>query len=183
MKTKTLQIKGFLVVMILLVLTSCGSYVDPYSVYKSVPFGKIITNGVEITAEDGTFVLRSGEVWTPPFQNLTPGYGINTPNADMVNLYQAAFATGAKRVKVKVPYQDEPLYGVLMLSKIYPQGNSAVTRSYQISIPESYVDAAQNGKISVLYEYYDTGDYDSNGNPIVPKTWVLWLSDMPFATN
>lgn len=172
-----------LLVMVSFILNSCASplSIDPYNAYKSVPFGKIITDGVEITAENGTFTLRSGEVWTPPYQNLTPGYGINTPSADMVNLYKAALVLGAEKVRVKVPYQSEPLYGVLLLSKVYPQGNSAVTRSYQISIPESYVDAAQNGKISVLYEYYDTGDYDSYGNPIVPKTWVLWLSDIPFS--
>jgi len=172
--------------LILFFLHSCSTYVDPSSYYKSVPYGKIITDGVEISSLDDVytnpFLLRSGEIWTPPFQNMTPGFGMNTPNADMVNFYKTAvLRMGAKMVMVKVPYQSEPLYGILLLAKIYPQGNSAVTRSYQISIPKSYVDAAQNGRVSVLYEYYDTGDYDSDGRPIVPKTWVLWLSDIPFS--
>jgi hypothetical protein len=86
---------------------------------------------------------------------------------------------GAKKVRVKVPYQSKELYGVLLLSKIYNGCSSAVTRSYQISIPESYVDKALNGKISVLYEYYT----NCGVMPLATtkgKTWVLWLSDVPF---
>ena len=49
-----------------------------------------------------------------------------------------------------------------------------VTRSYQISVPKDYVLQAMNGQVSVLYEYYDCGR-DKN-----LKTWILWLSDVPF---
>lgn len=171
----------------LFTLNSCAvSSVGASGSYKSVPYGKIVTSGVEITAEDGSFALSSGKVWTPPFQN-NPLRSVNAANANMVTLYKAALALGgAKKVRVKVPYQSEPLYGVLLLSRVYPGSSSAVTRSYQISIPKSYVDAAQNGKVSVLYEYYDMGGVEASSligpkNGTAPKTWVLWLSDIPFS--
>jgi len=195
MKTKTLQFNGFLALMILLIFNSCGSI---GSIDKSVPYGKIITEGVEITAEDGSFTLRSNEVWTPPFQNDTEGTGLNSAKTDMVGFYKDALEHGAKKVRVKVPYQTEPLYGVLLLGKVYSGVSLAVTRSYQISIPVSYVEAAQNGKVSVLYEYYDVkkkspskilkyaalgaaGALIKSPDENNPKTWVLWLSDIPFS--
>ncbi|MFA7687717.1 MAG: hypothetical protein WCY25_07620 [Moheibacter sp.] len=214
MKTNALETNGFFsLILISIFLTSCATrsvYIPPAPVvpiYKSVPYGKIVTDGVEITAEDGSFTLLPNEIWTPPFQNETSGYGINKPDADMVNLYKVALhSMGAKQVRVRVPYQSEPLYGVLLLSKVHPESTAAVTRSYQISIPEGYVAAAQNGKISVLYEYYDmpktNGTYgisqESVSSGLIgfstmtspsagfsietsPKTWVLWLSDIPFS--
>lgn len=84
---------------------------------------------------------------------------------------------GARKVRVKVPYQSEELYGVLLLSKVFTDCNTAVTRSYQITIPESYVEQAKNGKISVLYERYSGCGMVKNKDG---KTWVLWLSDIPF---
>lgn len=171
----------------LFILYSCAvSSVGASGSYKPVPYGKIVTGGVEIAAEDGSFVLRSGKVWTPPFQNAPLG-PVNASNENMINLYKIALASGgAKKVMVKVPYQPDPLYGVLLLSSVYRESSSAVTRSYQISIPKSYVDAAQNGKVSVLYEYYDMGGVAVGGmigpkRGAAPKTWVLWLSDIPFS--
>ena len=167
----------FLVLLALFIFNSC----DVQDTYSSVPYGKIITDGVEIAAEDGFFTLRSDEIWTPPIQNETAKYGMYDPGADMVNFYKTALLyMGAKKVRVKVPYQSRPLYGVLVLSKIYylNSGNPVVTRSYQISIPKNYVDAAQNGKVSVLYESYEVPNSE-----FMPKTWVLWLSDIPFSTD
>jgi hypothetical protein len=174
MKTKTLQIKGFLVLMILFIFNSCSVS----NAWTSVPYGKITTDGVEIIAEDGSFALRSGEVWTPPFQVPSGFYALNIKNADMINLYATALGLGARKVRVKVPYQSEPLYGVLALLPVHSSSTSPVTRSYQISIPKSYVDAAQNGKVSVLYEYYEVPNSE-----FMNKTWILWLSDIPFSTN
>ena len=112
----------FNIVLLLVVVTalgSCGSIAS----YKPVPYGKITTDGVMITAEDGSFKLRSGEVWTPPFQNS----GINASQSDMVNLYTSALKDGAKKVRVKVPYQSESLYGILALNKVHSEATSAAT--------------------------------------------------------
>lgn len=167
---------NFFVTSLLLLLISCGSIKQKVT----VPIGVIKTEGVKISAEDDSFVLESGKIWTSPFQNDTHGYGMHGKNADMVNFFKLAVdKMGAKKVRVKVPYQTKELYGVLLLSKIYDGCSSAVTRSYQISIPKSYVEKALNGKVSVLYEYYTACGVVKDMDPLA-KTWVLWLSDIPF---
>jgi hypothetical protein len=166
----------YLVIIASIILTSCGTV--NYQL-TTVPLGVITTEGVEIKAEDGAFTLKYGENWVPPYQNSTNIAGLHYESAKMIEFYTSALNLGAKKVRVKVPYQSKELYGVLLLSKIYNGCSSAVTRSYQISIPESYVDKALNGKISVLYEYYT----NCGVMPLATtkgKTWVLWLSDVPF---
>lgn len=159
-------------------LASCSSSAPMTNV--NVPFGVIKTEGVTIRDVNNRFVLESGVSWTPPFQNSTHGFGLHKAGASIAQLSDLAITKmGAKRVRVKVPYMEQELYGVLLLSKVYDGCTSAVTRSYQISIPESYVEKALDGRISVLYEYYSDCEtlrfYNANA-----KTWVLWLSDIPF---
>ena len=60
-----------------------------------------------------------------------------------------------------------------MLNPAIDGCENTATRSYQIAIPEEYVQQALNGQVSVLYEYYDCGKLNA-------KTWILWLSDVPF---
>lgn len=156
--------------MFLFFLISCGVGKD------SIETGQIVTPGVEIRAVDGSFTLKSGERWEPPFESITDW-------DDQGEMYREG-ATGkydfalndlrAKKVMVKTPYLEKELYGVLLLNKAMGDCNSPVTRSYQISIPESYAKMALNGQVSVVYEYYSCGD-----NPAI-KTWILWLSDVPF---
>src|SRR5690606_4440318 len=115
---------------------------------ETVPNGRIITEGVEIRAEDNSFILKYNEIWKPPYQNV-PTRKIIKNKVDMVPLYKDAIQKmGAKKVRVKVPYQSEELYGVLLLNKAYEHCSSSTTRSYQISIPASYVETAKNGRIS-----------------------------------
>lgn len=149
----------------LTMLSSCSS------LSVNVPLGKITTDGVTIRAEDGTFNLKSGDIWTPPFQNNLSSE-LNSKK-DLTNFHSKAMELGAKKVRVKVPYQSEELYGILYLSQVSDKCSSATTRSYQITIPNNFVIAAKNGRVSVLYEYYSCGRKQ-------PKTWILWLSDMPF---
>lgn len=154
----------------LLVLGSCGASQVP------VKLGYINTEGVEIRAEDGSFSLESGDSWAPPFRS-TADYGDQEKfqNEKLTGLYDFALNhLRAKRVLVKTPYMEKELHGVLMLNEAFGGCSSPVTRSYQISIPEEYVEKALNGKVTVLYEYYDCEGLTS------AKTWILWLSDVPF---
>lgn len=167
------------ILLICFLLNSCASYTSVPIQSITVSSGVIASEGVEIIAQDGSFHLKSGEIWSPPFQNTTNGYGMHDSNAKMIDYYPQALSMGARRVKVKTPYLNKDLYGILLLSKIYTGCSSAVTRSYQISIPNSYVEKALNGKISVLYEYYTACGSLIGDNP-QGKTWVLWLSDVPF---
>ncbi len=160
----------------IILICACGS---AGYLAQSVPLGFIATEGVEIRAEDGSFVLKSGEQWKPPFENIS-SHEMHRSNADMINFHREALDNmGARKVRVKVPYQSEELYGVLLLSKIYSGCTGAETRSYRITIPESYYRQAQNGKISVLYEYYSQCG-ELIGTDLRAKTWVLWMSDVPF---
>ena len=158
----------------------CSSTKSIYTQKTTVPYGKITTEGVEIVAEDGGFHLKYGERWVPPFQNVTTNEGMHGSNVDMISFHKTAKEKfGAKKVRVKTPYMSKDLHGLLLLSKIYDGCDGAVTRSYQISIPESYVSDALDGKISVVYEYYNA-PCGNVGVSAKPKTWVLWLSDIPF---
>lgn len=145
--------------------------------------GVLATPGCTISAEDNSFTIRSGQEFQPPFQikigsqvlNALPdpfdGFCSDAPS-DRVKEYSEALSSGAERVRVTVPGVAKPLYGVLALLQIADKGDGAATHSYQIEIPQDYVDAASGGKVSVVYEFYDLTGRN------VPS-WVLWLSDQP----
>src|SRR5690606_30187957 len=159
-----LILSGFVVCF----LFSCGSNFNP------INYGNITTPGVVISAEDGSFVLTSESRWNPPFQSTISGTDdMEDINNRITSQYDFAMRFNAQKVKVKTPYLDKDLYGVLMLNPAIDGCDSPATRSYQIAIPEDYVQQALNGQVSVLYEYYDCGRMNA-------KTWILWLSDVPF---
>jgi hypothetical protein len=81
-------------------------------------------------------------------------------------------ASGARAVRVTYPGLKAPLYGLLALCRL-PEGYSgAASRSYRVEIPQSYVDATDGGRVSVVYE-----PFDYNGSELV--AWSLWLSRDP----
>jgi len=143
-----------------------------------------ITKGVIATPDTYIKVPEIGTISTGAFnpqfssrsfltETSTTG---ETPIADAVfQLLKGETEHNFRKVKVKTPYMEEELYGVLMLSQIPPGcQNSPVTQSYRISVPEEYVNAAKGGRVSCVYEYYTCGDSNKK------TTWVLWLSDAPF---
>ncbi|MBA5628663.1 hypothetical protein [Moheibacter lacus] len=153
---------------ILTVFFSCGTNFTP------INYGNITTPGVEITADDGSFYLTSENSWSPPFQSTVSGVDdMEDINNRITSQYDFAMRFNAKKVKVKTPYLNKELFGVLMLNPAIDGCENTATRSYQIAIPEEYVHQALNGQVSVLYEYYDCGKLNA-------KTWILWLSDVPF---
>src|SRR5690606_10203828 len=155
-------------IVFMFLLVSCGVKLT------TVKFGKISTPDVTITAEDGTFVLKSGDNWNPPFYAMSEYNFLQVQqleiNKDITTQYDFAIEElGAKKVRVKTPYSDKELYGVILFNKVAEKCKVPVTRSYQIVVPEDYVQQAMNGQVSVLYEYYDCSGFSL-------KTWVLWLS-------
>src|SRR3954463_7124224 len=143
---------------------------------ERIPEGKLKTPGVTITGQDDNFTIKSGDVFTPTFVVDTfPKYGKWDFN-NLVEKWDEALAMGAKRVRIAVPSQEEPLYGVLLLGTVAPNVKVAAARSYLLEVPQNYVDEAQDGKISVIYEQapYKEGQ--------VWFTWALWMSDRPFRT-
>jgi hypothetical protein len=116
-----------------------------------------------IVAGDGSFEIKAGQTINPPFHSDC----MREPtSAD----FAMAEAGGARRVRVTVPSQHEPLFGILALCSVYKEFNGALSHSYRIEVPDEYVQATDGGRVSVVYE-----KYDMPGGGWLPG-WVLWLS-------
>lgn len=143
---------------------------------KTISKGKIENSEIIITASDKSFKLQ-GE-FNSPFQSSTRYNSLQMSDHDLLEAYKLALHHGAKHVRIKVPGNEKELYGVLALDKADQDGIGPATQSYKIIIPQPYINAAKEGKISVVYEYYhlknegllDVGD-------IKERSWILWLSD------
>ena len=157
---------------LLLLFTACST--TTYN--KTISHGKIDSPDIIITAADNSFRLQ-GE-FTSPFQSSTRYNSLEMRDHELPTAYKLALHHGAQHVRVKIPNIDNELYGVLALDKADQDGIGPGTQSYKIIIPQPYIDAAKDGKISVVYEYYklkndgllDVGD-------IKERSWILWISD------
>ena len=148
-------------------------------------------------AEDGSFEIAPGKSVTSPFTSVA------CPSEGTTKQYAAAEAFGARRVRVYVSQLEEPMYGILALCPIPPGTTGPVSRSYQIQIPQEYIDATTDGRASIVYESLPQcsntkcfGDmmarrgtsyvlasnaaYASGDNGF---GWMLWLSRVPFPKN
>ncbi len=163
---------SLLSVFILFIFSGCST--TTYN--KTISQGKIEDNNIIITARDNSFRLQ-GE-FDSPFQSSTRYNSLEMRDSELPKAYKLALHHGARHVKVSVPGRDEELFGVLALDKADQDGIGPGTQSYKIIIPQPYIDAAKDGKISVVYEYYhlkndgfiDVGD-------IKERSWILWFSD------
>lgn len=161
--------------MVFVILLFSGCATTTYN--KQISNGKIENPEIVITARDGSFKIN-GE-FSSPFQSSVHYHSLNISGEKFINGYYRALGFNAKHVLVKVPHKDKELYGVLALDNADVQGIGPGTVSYKIIIPESYIDAAKDGKISVVYEYYhlkNDGLIDTSN--IKKYSWILWLSDM-----
>ena len=161
----------FTLLLAFIIFTGCGS------TYTSVvPKGLIENPDVVITARDGSFKIN-GE-FESPFVSDVHYHSYNKSGTKLIKGYSRALGFGAKHVMVKVPSRDKELYGVLVLDNADVRGIGAGTKSYKIIIPESYIDAANSGKISVVYEYYHLKNDELTDLSDVKKySWILWISD------
>lgn len=167
-----------------------GCAVAPkYNFYDKVPNQTLAlgTKGLVIEAADGSFKWEYGKQYDVPadypffnWYTNNAALALGTTGFDKVN------ETNAKKVIIHTPYSPEPIYGFLQISKIITEckDKTPETRSYYIQVPESYVKAAEGGKISVMYEsYMCISGYYSNGAKATTKhgysTWALWISDRP----
>lgn len=142
----------------------------------SVAKGKIDNPDIVITARDNSFTLQ-GE-FTSPFQSSTRYNNLVMPDKDLMKAYRLALHHGAKHVRIKVPNKSEELYGVLALDRADKNGMGPGTQSYKIIVPQPYIDAARDGKISVVYEYYKLkNDGVIDVSKINERSWILWFSD------
>ncbi|HQS65858.1 MAG TPA: hypothetical protein PLM93_01570 [Sulfuricurvum sp.] len=158
--------------LFILVVTGCS--VTTYN--RSITHGKVENPDIIITAEDKSFSLK-GE-FTSPFQSSTRYNSLEMPDRDLPKAYRQALHHGAKHVRIKVANSDKEFFGVLALDKADDDGVGPSTQSYKIIVPQAYIDAAKNGKISVVYEYYKLkNDGLIDIGKIKERSWILWLSD------
>lgn len=156
------------------ILFIAGCSVTTYN--RSITHGKVENPDIVITAEDKSFVLK-GE-FTSPFESSTRYNSLEMPDRDLPKAYRQALHHGAKHVRIKVTNSDKELFGVLALDKADDDGIGPSTQSYKIILPQPYIDAAKNGKISVVYEYYKLkNDGLIDVSKIKERSWILWLSD------
>jgi hypothetical protein len=134
---------------------------------KAPTTGVVATDGVTVTAEDNSFAYETNRYFAPPFAvDRCPQLPIG------VEEFSKAEKKGARRVRVKYPNMPEPLFGLLMFCKVPKAATGPGSRSYRIQIPDSYVQATDGGRISVVYEEVETPN-----KQVV--NWVLWLSRVP----
>ncbi len=163
---------SLLFVLILSVFSGCST--TTYN--QPITQGKIDDPNIIITARDQSFTLQGD--FTSPFQSSTRYNSLQIRDHELPKAYKLALHHGARHVTIKLPAKNEELFGVLALDKADQDGIGPGTQSYKIIIPQPYIDAAKDGKISVVYEYYrlkndgliDVGD-------IKERSWILWFSD------
>ena len=144
----------YILLTTLLIFTGCGS-----TYTKPIPSGVIENRDIVISADDGSFEIK-GEFKTP-FVSDVHYHSYNISGQKFIKAYRRALEFGAKHVRVKVPNVENELYGVLALDNADVRGIGAGVKSYKIIIPEAYVKAAKDGKISVVYEYYHLDNEES----------------------
>jgi len=161
----------YTILITLIIFTGCGS-----TYTKPIPSGLIDNKDIVIKADDGSFEIQGA--FKSPFVSQVHYHSYNINGTKFIKGYRRALEFGAKHVRVKVPYESKELYGVLALDNADTRGIGAGIESYKIIIPKAYVDAAKNGKISVVYEYYHLKNDELTDLSDVKKySWVLWLSD------
>lgn len=158
--------------LFIFIVTGCS--VTTYN--RTIKQGKIENPDVVITALDKSFSLQGQ--FTSPFQSSTRYNSLEMPDRDLPKAYRQALHHGAKHVHIKVANNENELFGVLALDKADDDGVGPSTQSYKIIVPQAYIDAAKNGKISVVYEYYKLkNDGLIDVGKIKERSWILWLSD------
>ncbi len=140
-------------------LSGCGG--------KIVKNAVIATEGVTIRAVDDSFMWRSGETINPPKSLQESWSKKDIPDASNP-------CEKCTKVRVAVPGRSTELYGRIKFYKMHKKASGPGSRLYYIQIPQSYVDEAEGGRISVVYELVEVGGRTKQAG------WVLWLSDRPF---
>lgn len=156
------------------VAAGCGvTYWDTHS----VPGGLLASDGVVIEADAqrpspvsvAPFTFRAGAHFVTPFEiNFCP-----KPELDK---WREATAFGAQYVRVTHPGLPRPLFGVLALCRVHNSATGAASRAYRIQVPQEYVEATTDGRVSVVWEPSGATNDDMRD----AASWILWLSREPF---
>ena len=151
--------------------------------------GRLDNQGVRIVAEDGSFELKGGQDFTPPFQldlwsRNSPKFEKAVESVGLVNSYSEALEAGAKRVRFYTDDNPAPLYGIIAFNSMSPDSIGPGAKSYFVQVSADTLSSARAGTTVVAYEFVDWRHVVTVGNPArVGKWygWVLWLSSRPLS--
>lgn len=143
----------------------------------------LVTDGVVIEAVDESFRFESGIVYDTPFASHTRNINFHLPDVTIAPYYgEALEQMGAKPVIIHYPGRDKPIYGVLLISYLFPDAQGLVVSSYRIEIPVEAVKRLQGANVVAVFENYDVANpsrYMYQNKTLKPKNWILWLSEIP----
>jgi len=151
-----------LVLVLIVGLAGCSSspYSEPLPIqYTSVKVTTVGTPGTTITATDGSFSLRPGEVYATPYRSEDCP---TNPKTEEIGLVRGGAVT------IEHPHYTGKLYGKLTFCKIELGFTGPAARSNLIQIPNNYVEATSGNRVAVVYESVGSG-----------PSWILWLSRIP----
>lgn len=147
----------------------------------------VLQDGIEIVGLEPE-ALRKGGVHRPSQYGLPVLFEADARYADAVERFRAS----GRAVRVTVPGRDEPLYGLLSFHALPDGATGPATRSYAISVPQTYVDQATGGRISVVYELVRVTRTERAQASMMARStatvrtqnsdwiaWILFLSDRP----
>jgi hypothetical protein len=123
---------------------------------------------------------------------------------ELLDLHQDFLAAGAQRVRVQAPGREKALYGVLALTPaVKDTKDGSARRAYRIMVPQARVQQALGAQIALVCQPYrapipvvkgrmvPTTDAFALNDVMVSEyhdteelecvTWILWISDSPFA--
>ena len=178
---------GHLALLLASVLVTCVSVgcQSPPASYTQPGFVTMLTDGVTIHGEEGGWAITGSDPAKPPFKGRF--LWLDPTSDGTIDRYQHALDQGAaRRVRVSYPGGKRPLYGVLALCPIDDSTTeTSVKRAYRIEVPASYVQQARGAMISVVYQPYKLsgggGLWGKSAGGGSRASWILWLSDAPFA--
>ncbi len=141
--------------------------------WKRIRTGRVITPGVTLRAEDGSFVLTAGRPFRAPF------WAKDCVAWAVHDNWRIALKWGARRVRVTVPGRATPLYGVLSLCEVHPKKAGPAARSFDLKVPAGAVALTATGQTVVVVKESDYGRRFREGFQRF-DIWQLWLSRHPF---
>lgn len=168
---KFVSTSALILVFLAIAAFAVGCASNPYYVSENT---SNIANAIlarpdtHITAINGKWDISSGQPFKPPF-SCHWWYGVPRPE-DYVDRLDCQ--NGMTKVKVQVKGHPD-LYGVMAFNAVWNEGRGLATESYHVDIPDEYLQAAQAGKLTVVYEAY----FDEEGSDFA--SWILWLSTQP----
>jgi hypothetical protein len=141
----------------------------------------VATDGLIIKAADNSFQLESGKVYDTPFAAQSHNINLHLAQKNVTPYYLEAMENfNAAPVIIQYPGREDPIYGVLLISYLFPGVLGPAAASYQLEIRPEDVNALTGGNIVAVFENYQTSEsYSYEDQKLVPKSWILWMSNVP----